>query len=111
DMNESWAPPLAAMRGTLHHRILSALRQDIAAGRLVPGGRMPPHRELARRLGIGVGTVTRAYAEAERLGLLTSAVGRGTFVAQSAAPPEETGAEVYPEASGALIDLSLNLPT
>jgi DNA-binding transcriptional MocR family regulator len=107
-MNESWAPALETRDGTLYERIVQALRADIGSGSLIPEGRMPPHRELATRLGIGVGTVTRAYAEAERLGLLTSAVGRGTFVAQAASPPRESpGGESL--GSESTIDLSLNL--
>lgn len=110
-MNEHWSPTLASTHGTLHARLLHALRRDIAAGALYPEGRMPPHRELARRLGISVGTVTRAYAEAERLGLLTSAVGRGTFVASTAAPLAESNSPSWSETLEAPIDLSLNLPT
>ncbi|MGB3329163.1 MAG: PLP-dependent aminotransferase family protein, partial [Thermomicrobiales bacterium] len=59
-------------------------------------------------LGIGVGTVTRAYAEAERLGLLSSTVGRGTFVAAATR-------SLHPEvdapdgAADTPVDLSLNL--
>lgn len=110
-MNESWLPTLTTTNGTLHERLLHALRQDIAVGTLQPEGKLPPHRELASRLGIGVGTVTKAYAEAERLGLLTSAVGRGTFVARTAPPPRESTAS-SPSFHGdpdAIIDLSLNM--
>lgn len=110
-MNEQWTPSLTGNTGTLHTRLLHALRRDIASGALYAEGRMPPHRELARRLGIGVGTVTRAYAEAERLGLLTSMIGRGTFVAPSAAPPVESIPGSYSEDPSGLIDLSLNIPT
>lgn len=110
-MNESWTPSLTQAYGTLHAQLLRALRRDIAAGVLIPEGKMPPHRELARRLGIGVGTVTRAYAEAERLGLLTSTVGRGTFVARAAAPLAESDPVAAPADPATPIDLSLNLPT
>ncbi len=110
-MNEHWTPSLTSAYGTLHARLLHALRRDIASGALHPDGKMPPHRELARRLGIGVGTVTRAYAEAERLGLLTSTVGRGTFVARSAAPLTESDSLSGPNGYGAPIDLSQNLPS
>lgn len=72
---------------------------------------MPPHRELASRLGIGVGTVTKAYAEAERLGFLTSAVGRGTFVAPMAPPPQESTSLSSRDDPDATIDLSLNVQT
>jgi DNA-binding transcriptional MocR family regulator len=98
-MDTIWRPSLELGPGTLHERLLDTLRGDIAAGTLGAGARMPTHRELARTLGIGIGTVSKLYAEAERLGLLTSRVGRGTFVAASLA-----------QAVDGPLDLTLNLP-
>ena len=95
-----WKPVLSRRKGTIHSELLLSLRRDIASGRLVAGQQMPTHRELAKQLGIGVGTVTRAYAEAERLGLLSSAVGRGTFV---------TGSQPDMESGTGMIDLTLNV--
>jgi DNA-binding transcriptional MocR family regulator len=108
-MNESWTPSIHDTPGTLHDRLLHVLRQDIATGELEPEGKLPTHRELANRLGIGVGTVTRAYAEAERLGLVTSAVGRGTFIAPAASPPLDSTSRWDQGDTGAMVDLSLNL--
>lgn len=109
-MNEAWTPDIDGTVGTIHTRLVRALRRDIAAGTLHPEGKMPAHRELARRLGIGVGTVTRAYAEAERLGLLTGTVGRGTFVVATAAPSTSAAAQPAPDVVEGPIDLTLNLP-
>lgn len=108
-MNESWSPAIHSRSGTLHHRLLQTLREDIASGHLAPEGQLPTHRELAHRLGIGVGTVTRAYAEAERIGLLTSAVGRGTFVAGAEAQLTESAVYSPHDGSSGVVDLSLNL--
>ncbi len=80
-----WSPPLPAGTAPVYERLVAALAGDIAAGVLSPGDRLPPHRDLAFRLGVGVGTVTRAYAEAERRGLLAGHVGRGSFVAAARA--------------------------
>ncbi|GLZ86663.1 transcriptional regulator [Metapseudomonas resinovorans] len=44
--------------------------------------KLPPHRILADRLGVTIGTVSRAYAELERMGLVVARVGDGTFVRQ-----------------------------
>ncbi|MGV9254100.1 aminotransferase-like domain-containing protein [Streptomyces sp. NPDC003697] len=60
--------------------VADRLAADIARDRLRPGDRLPTHRSLARTLGVTVGTVARAYAEAERRGLVAGEVGRGTFV-------------------------------
>jgi DNA-binding transcriptional MocR family regulator len=60
--------------------LVEALVADISAGKLRSGDRLPTHRELARIVGASLATVTRAYAEAERRGLIRSQVGNGTFV-------------------------------
>lgn len=53
---------------------------DINNGTLVGGHRLPTHRDLAEQLGVSVKTVTRAYAELNRSGLVEAVVGRGSFV-------------------------------
>jgi len=97
-----WRPQIEFGEGFIHQRIVQALEADIAAGVLAPDTRLPTHRRLAESLGVGVGAVTRAYAEAELRGLLTARVGRGSFVAR---PPERLSA-----ASEGPINLGLNLP-
>jgi DNA-binding transcriptional MocR family regulator len=76
----NWFPDLANHAGPKYRAIVEALAADIAGGRLAPGTRLPTHRDLAWRLKVTVGTVARAYAEAERQGLLSGEVGRGSFV-------------------------------
>lgn len=80
-----WEPRLADVPGPLYRRVAMALQQDIAAGRLQPGARLPTHRELARALATTVVTASRAYREAAASGLVRGQVGRGTFVASAAA--------------------------
>lgn len=80
DAKESWVPCLEGRSGPRYRAIADVLQEDIAAGRLRGGERLPTHRDLAWRLGVTVGTVTRAYVEAERRGLIAGEVGRGTFV-------------------------------
>jgi DNA-binding transcriptional MocR family regulator len=75
-----WSPTLPPGQAPLYERLLDALRQDIASGVLSDGARLPPQRDLAHRLGLGLGTVTRAYVEAEKAGLVQAHVGRGSFV-------------------------------
>jgi DNA-binding transcriptional MocR family regulator len=78
--NMNWQPDISDRRGPRYRVIADRIADDIQEGRLSPGDRMPTHRELARQLGVTVGTITRAYAEAERRGLIAGHVGRGTFV-------------------------------
>jgi DNA-binding transcriptional MocR family regulator len=72
----------------LYLRIVDALQADVASGRVAPDTQLPTQRDLAERLGTTIATVTRAYAEARRRGLVSATVGRGTFV--HAAPAHAT---------------------
>ena len=100
-----WTPDLRQRAGPRYLAIAEALAEDAGGGRLHPGTRLPTHRDLADRLGVTVGTITRAYAEATRRGLVTGEVGRGTFVRARGRP---AAVVAVPEAG--LIDLSANLP-
>lgn len=80
----TWKPALEDTPRPLVDRLLAALERDIRSGVLPPGLRLPPQRELAWFLKMSLGTVTKAYAEAERRGLTQATVGRGTFVAAPA---------------------------
>ncbi|KAB2899168.1 MAG: PLP-dependent aminotransferase family protein [Burkholderiaceae bacterium] len=93
-----WSPRLASIQAHTAERLALALADDIIEGRLAGGDRLPAHRDLALKLGIGLGTVTKAYASLERRGLTRSIQGRGTFVAISQAH------------QGHQIDLSSNVP-
>ncbi|MDR3511259.1 MAG: PLP-dependent aminotransferase family protein [Caulobacteraceae bacterium] len=97
----SWTPSIPEGDAPIYERLTQALAADIASGALAAGERLPPQRDLAFRLGLGVGTVTRAYAEAERRGLLAGHVGRGSFVA----PPRNTAG-----GGAAMVDMARNLP-
>src|SRR5438067_3858682 len=104
-----WTPDLRRRSGPRYAAIAEALAEDAAGGRLRPGTRLPTHRELAEALGVTVGTVTRAYTEAARRGLVSGEVGRGTFVGASARPGLDA---LAPAASSGrpLVALSANLP-
>ena len=99
----AWTPTLPPGGAPLYERLLDALRADIAAGALAEGARLPPQRDLAHRLGLGLGTVTRAYVEAEKAGLVTAHVGRGSFVRGMGGPPRPTNEDPGP------INLSQNI--
>ena len=85
-------PPRGQRSGPIYQAIADAIGREIEAGRLKPGGRLPTQRVLARQLGVTLTTVTRAYVEAQRRGLLSGEVGRGTFVRPERAGDRRTGA-------------------
>src|SRR5262245_54635743 len=78
-MNE-WYGDWAQRRRDVSTSLADTLEQAIRSGRLPAGARLPTHRDLSKRLGVAVSTVTRAYAEATKRGLIDATVGRGTFV-------------------------------
>src|SRR5260370_34419001 len=105
----SWLPDLAGYSGPRYRAIADCLAADIQAGRLAPGNRLPTHRDLAWRLRVTVGTVSRAYAEAERRGLIGGEGGRGTFVREPATARVPPSMRPGPERA-AFVDLSFSDP-
>lgn len=105
-----WIPDLSSREGPKYLQILEAMAEDIAAGRLAAGTRLPPHRELAYQLNISPNTTSRAYAEAVKRALIKGEVGRGTFVRSADFSPDQAEPETLLRESRGPIDLSRNLP-
>lgn len=107
----SWVPEISRTVGPVYLAIADALSTDILSGRLAGGTRLPPQRTLAEALGIDFTTVSRAYAEARKRGLVEGKVGQGTYVrlgAPAAAARATPGG--LPAGIGGLVDMSMNLP-
>ena len=90
---------------------LRSLVADVVAGiergqRWGPGDRLPPQRDMARERRIAASTVSRAYRELARRGLVVGEVGRGTYVRAAVAP----AGPALAEPSGSYVDLALNVP-
>lgn len=108
-MTNAWKPRLGRSTEPLYLAIARSIAVDVASGRLRPGDRLPPQRELAMDLGIALGTVSRAYAETERRGLVTGRGRRGTRVTAGAG--ETLSGLKTLVAKHDLIDLFANFPT
>lgn len=102
---DSWTPTLSRSGKPHYLEIADRIAEDIRAGALKPGDRLPPQRRLAERLGVDFTTVSRGYTEAQHRGLVVSHVGRGTFVASA----ESGGPEADPRRA-VEVDLTMNLP-
>src|SRR6266705_3152174 len=70
----------AAHPTPLYHQLESAIRFAIATGKLAIGDQLPTVRQLAVDLRINANAVARVYAELERLGIVETRRGVGTFV-------------------------------
>lgn len=66
----------------IYVQLQEQIKQAVAGEILVEGDQLPSVRELAGRLTVNPNTISRAYQELEREGLIESLRGRGTFVAQ-----------------------------
>lgn len=100
-----WVPDISKAEGPIYLAIADAIETDIKTGALGRGDRLPPQRELAYQLGITLGTVTRAYREAERRRLLRGETGRGTYVA----PETQAISPLIPqEEDDGILDLGRN---
>ncbi len=71
----------------VYRQIADAVRAAIEAQGLARGARLPTIRELAARLGVHRDTVATAYEALASDGVIESAVGRGTFVAECERAP------------------------
>ncbi|MDI3275634.1 aminotransferase-like domain-containing protein [Pseudomonas sp. MDT1-16] len=89
--------------------LVDAFAADIRSGRLLPGTRLPTHRQLAATEGLALVTATRVYAELEAMGLVSGETGRGTFVRETSLPPG-LGIDQKNVAVG-MTDLNFNYPS
>jgi GntR family transcriptional regulator len=66
----------------IYRQIVRQITDAIAGRHLEAGFKLPSHRDLATELVIAPLTVKKAYDELERVGLIVTQRGRGTFVAE-----------------------------
>lgn len=103
-----WLPILDKNQDTLYLALADQLAADIASGLLKPGDQLPPQRLLADAIGVTLGTISRAYREAERRGLTEARVGSGTRIRSLYS--DEPKFHHLSKAEADSIDLSLSIP-
>ena len=99
-----WIPSISKSDGPLYLGIADAIAAAIESGELADGARLPPQRSMAGALDIDYTTVSRAYAEAGRRGLVEGRVGQGTFVVR------RPFGKPASHAISAQVDLGMNVP-
>ncbi len=77
----------------IYEQIADNFRNQIRAGVLLPGDKLPSVRELASTLAINPNTIHRAYLQLETEGWVANRGGRGCFVCGS---PEGDYPELTP---------------
>jgi GntR family transcriptional regulator len=64
----------------IYSQIIDGFREQIAAGILKPGDKLPSVRDLAAELAINPNTIQRSYRQLELEGWTVSIQGKGCFV-------------------------------
>ncbi|OKP85959.1 GntR family transcriptional regulator [Paenibacillus sp. P32E] len=64
----------------IYEQFVDAIRGRIVTGLIPPGSRLPSVRELAAGRSVNPTTAARTYTELERIGLIVTRRGQGTFV-------------------------------
>jgi len=90
--------------------IADEIETRILNGSIPPGTKLPPHRILADKINVSIGTVSRSYTELEKVGLIISRVGDGSYV-NDTNNPKNTDPEFRNilDTNPDVIDLSINM--
>lgn len=110
---EGWCPDLSAYPGPKYQAVADALADAVDRGILRPGDRLPPQRALASRLGFDLTTITKAYDQARRNGLIDARGRAGSFILERprasvpAAHLVDTGMNCPPLAANSLLQQAM----
>ena len=99
-----WTPTISELAGRATSASSRPWRPISPRAGWCAGQQLPTQRALAKALGIDLTTVTRAYTEARRRGIMEARVGQGSFVSETSA--RRAVDLPHPVA----IDLSMNVP-
>lgn len=69
----------------IYQQVIDGIKSEVMLGWLKEGEQITSIRELSVEVGINPNTVSKAYLELERQGILAVATGKGYFVAPDAA--------------------------
>lgn len=102
-----WRPDSSSLKRPVYASLAEQIARAIGEGTLPDGTQLPVQRKLADDLGISVQTVSRAYEDLIRRGLISGETGRGTFVRTSKG---EVDPPYLPDRPAEIIDLSILKP-
>lgn len=89
----------------IYVQLVERLRDQILAGVLAEGDRLPSVRELAGQLAINPNTIGRAYRELENDGWVISVPGKGVFVRDGKAPSSAHRKQLMEKLDGIIHEL------
>ena len=95
----------------IYAQIISNIKEQITAGILHTGDRLPSVRELASQLTINPNTIQRAYRALEAEGWIVTVPGKGCFVSANGNCQEQERKKqlaIFDEACAALLALGMS---
>jgi GntR family transcriptional regulator len=93
----------------IYSQIEGSIREQILAGILRPGDKLPSVRELAATLTINPNTIQRAYRDLEQQGWIATVSGKGCFVCDKTPTREkEPLLAQFDQAAAALLAMGMN---
>ena len=73
----------------IYAQVIERFKEQISAGAMLPGERLPSVRELAAELAINPNTIQRSYRQLEMEGWIVTVPGKGCFVCSDQRHTEE----------------------
>jgi GntR family transcriptional regulator len=73
----------------IYRQIVDWVKLGVASKRLAAGSQLPTVRQLAVDLNVNYNTVARAYLELERMGVVHTLRGKGTYISNQELPEDE----------------------
>jgi GntR family transcriptional regulator len=67
----------------IYLQIIDRISKEIVRGELKPGDKLPSVREMAIQSGVNPNTIQRTYSEMERMEIVETRRGQGTFVTEN----------------------------
>lgn len=64
----------------IYEQIVNQIKENIMKGIILPGDQLPSIRQLSSNVLANPNTVSKAYQELERTGVIETVRGRGTFI-------------------------------
>ncbi len=92
----------------IYSQITDGFRQQIMAGVLQEGDKLPSVRDLATQLAINPNTIQRAYRELENEGWIATVPGKGCFVCGKSESEQDTLWKEFDKTVGALKALGVS---
>ena len=84
-MRGKTSSPAALDNGPTGTQVVEHVRRLIVAGRLKPGDRLPPERDLARQIGVSRPSLRSGLRSLEAMGVIRARQGSGTYISDG--PP------------------------